>query len=396
MSSPTLIFTDIPVIRMESPDIDLQVIRMESPDMGSTEEYEVSYLMELPTELLIGNEETLGPLVQLTYPDLMRLRYTSRKFRDIVDGNDDVSNYFWMLKTRRDWGATNRFPSKYFRNAEGKRRKAKKWKDEYLAYQQQQGKKKLKWRKRSEEEKKEEILALLDLGVVPESRYKDNGITPLMWASENGYDDIVRVLLDVGVEVNARDTLARTALTMAVTGSQKNQLEIVNMLLDAGADVNSMDLSRNTPLALASMHGHADIVRMLLDAGANANSMFTRYQNTSLMAAAWNGHSEIVRMLLEAGAAIDFQDQVGITALITASIKGHPEIVRILLNGGANVSLRDNAERRNALEWAFINNNETIVEMLREASSSPASLAALSRRSLREAGRGSDIPGFLQ
>jgi len=87
--------------------------------MESAEEYEVSYLMELPTELLVGTEGNPGLLVMLAYPDLMRLREVSMRFRDIID-----SDYFWKLKTRRDWGSTNPYPSRSYFYIQGKGKKS--------------------------------------------------------------------------------------------------------------------------------------------------------------------------------------------------------------------------------------------------------------------------------
>lgn len=83
--------------------------------MEGPEEYEVSLLMSLSPEYLLGEPENPGPLVRLAYPEVMKLRLVSRKFRDLID-----TDYFWELKTRRDFGVEEGHPKK------------ESWKAEYL------------------------------------------------------------------------------------------------------------------------------------------------------------------------------------------------------------------------------------------------------------------------
>ena len=55
------------------------------------------------------------------------------------------------------------------------------------------------------------------------------GDTPLMWAAEGGKVSAVKILLEYGADVNARNNLDQNALDWAVKGSYE---EIVNILLD--------------------------------------------------------------------------------------------------------------------------------------------------------------------
>lgn len=179
---------------------------------GPAEEYEVSYLMELPTELLIGNEENPGPLIMLAYPDLMSLELVSRKFREIID-----SDYFWKLKTRRDWGVTYEEPKKNT------------WREEYFSYAQVLDSKLIHAVKA---ENKDSVQQLLDLGANP--NIEDRGMTPLMLASESGNIEIVKLLLDAGAQANYEARDGRTALLYAVWDDYH---EIEELLLAEGADV---------------------------------------------------------------------------------------------------------------------------------------------------------------
>lgn len=59
--------------------------------------------------------------------------------------------------------------------------------------------------------------------------------TPLIYASENGYHDLVALLLEKGADVNAVDKTGRPALTYAV---KNNQLLVVETLLKSKHLIN--------------------------------------------------------------------------------------------------------------------------------------------------------------
>ena len=57
-------------------------------------------------------------------------------------------------------------------------------------------------------------------------------------------------------------------IRLSIYASKEGHVEIVEMLLNNGADVNAQDSVRRTALFWASLRGHAEIVAMLLAAGA--------------------------------------------------------------------------------------------------------------------------------
>lgn len=59
-----------------------------------------------------------------------------------------------------------------------------------------------------------------------------NGETPLMWASEKGYKDIVEMLIAKGVDINATNSVGWTALIIADYNGHK---DIVEFLRTKGA-----------------------------------------------------------------------------------------------------------------------------------------------------------------
>ncbi|KAJ3600893.1 hypothetical protein NHX12_031867 [Muraenolepis orangiensis] len=87
--------------------------------------------------------------------------------------------------------------------------------------------------------------------------------TPLHLAARNGHKDIIRLLLNAGIDIN-RATKAGTALHEA---SLYGKTEVVKLLLDAGVDVNIRNTYNQTPLDMVNQftttHASKDIKQLL-------------------------------------------------------------------------------------------------------------------------------------
>lgn len=119
------------------------------------------------------------------------------------------------------------------------------------------------------------VAAMLDAGVRADVMSEDckGPRGPIVHAAQRGYAGIVAMLLDAGLDVNARYSHAWTALMFAVGHGDDvpiaKGVEITELLLDRGAEIDlTNDLGR-TALMIAAQRNHAEIVTVLLERGAD-------------------------------------------------------------------------------------------------------------------------------
>ena len=122
--------------------------------------------------------------------------------------------------------------------------------------------------------------------------------TPLHSAAHCGDVEMVQVLLDYGVDVNADNGFGCTPLTFASLGGHHNEPRVARLLIEHGADPNTRDAKGTTPLHRASRCGRIEVVRLLLEHGANVE-MKDNVGRTALDDASGEQLEEIVKLLLE-------------------------------------------------------------------------------------------------
>lgn len=106
----------------------------------------------------------------------------------------------------------------------------------------------------------------------------------------------VQLLLEAGIDFNAKDQRGGSALRYAVTGGH---LEIVSALLEAGADVNVEDNDGYTPLRYAAYNNQPKIAAALLEKGADVNGGSADGWTPEAVAIG-RGHPAVVRLLKDA------------------------------------------------------------------------------------------------
>jgi hypothetical protein len=188
-------------------------------------------------------------------------------------------------------------------------------------------------------------------------------ITPLMIAANTSSLAAVKLLVEAGADLGAKDKKGRTALTYAKEGkfkrvvayletayekrdaaSELTLLEAaatgtvyrVKALLEARADVEQSDEHGQTPLMLAVAAGHVKVVRMLCAAGANVHAM--RGDEGDLWTCAFaKPNVEILRCLIEHGLSPNQTRKSGPALLLAFGLEKPKDILKLLLDNGADV-----------------------------------------------------------
>ena len=145
---------------------------------------------------------------------------------------------------------------------------------------------------------KSEVVRLLVEAGSGSGTAKDGGVwaNGLRRAAGRGHVDVVRLLVDTGVEVECVDGDGKTALCSASRGGR---VDVVRALVgEGGADVNKAGRGGWTPLMWASLEGKEDAVRVLLELGADVGVREDEGE-TALDVARRTGRNGIVAVLEE-------------------------------------------------------------------------------------------------
>ena len=139
-------------------------------------------------------------------------------------------------------------------------------------------------------------------------------VTALMWVVSENDATAIQALLEMGVDVNAKDNRGGTALMIAVFKCPNIVLEA---LIDKGADVDSQTNTGTTPLMFAAEEGKSSTVKLLLSKRANVN-LRNNDGWTALMLAVKYQHTDIIKALVDNNADINVKNKEGQTALMLA------------------------------------------------------------------------------
>ncbi len=124
-----------------------------------------------------------------------------------------------------------------------------------------------------------------------------NKMTPLIFASKEGFTNIVKKLLAADVNVNAKETYGRTALMFA---AEKGYNEIVEALINKDATtVSQKDQNGFTALIYAARGDNLETVKILSQRGSDIKLHINLQgiQHTPLTYAAKKGHKDIENFL---------------------------------------------------------------------------------------------------
>ena len=150
--------------------------------------------------------------------------------------------------------------------------------------------------------------------------------TPLHWACERGHLDVASLLIHGGANISSQCSDGRTGMHLAV---QKNHLALVKQLLAMGGNPNLAAFDGRTSLHLAIEANNTEIVQILLDAGADATERTTSGFNAFQLASQYTTQS-VLQILMNSAAVPE-------NLLCKAITENTPEMVALLMDHRSDV-----------------------------------------------------------
>lgn len=187
--------------------------------------------------------------------------------------------------------------------------------------------------------------------VASEPSLLDDARGVFIWAAEAGRIDIVRLLVELGVDVNGKAG-DESALHCA---ARAGQLEVVKFLVEMGADVHARDRNYDgTPLGFANYKGQRAIVEYLLQ--------FARIWD----AVKYGGLDRVRTLLREDPECVNARDDGGRTPLHCPyqDTQHAVEMIELLVAHGADTRAKDN-QGRTPIDQMLQNSRLDLAEVLR-------------------------------
>jgi ankyrin repeat protein len=188
---------------------------------------------------------------------------------------------------------------------------------------------------------------LLKAGVSANSA-NPGGETILMTASRTGKTDAVKLLLDRGADINAKESVREhTALMWAVL---ENHPDAVKLLLERGANINAQSKVDIPDGVTADPRGTSGNI------GANGKGLYRSRAVpspsgalTALAFAAREGNLPMVRLLADSKADLNLPSANGTPPMTIAIINNHIELAMFLIERGADIQMADRFYKRTPL-----------------------------------------------
>ncbi|KAI9148347.1 Non-reducing end alpha-L-arabinofuranosidase BoGH43A [Paramyrothecium foliicola] len=190
------------------------------------------------------------------------------------------------------------------------------------------------------------------------------GRTPLSYACWNGNTDIIELLVNAGARADIEDEIGGTPMSYAIINGQKSVASLVKKNVKR-MQIDSEDAVSKTLLLSAAQKGHDTVVKLLLENSNVDVNVRTVYGDTSLGLAAKEGHNTVIRLLLSRrNIDVNAVDGFNRTPLLWAAANGHYIAMELLVGTGrVDVNLKDTLGRT-ALSWAAEGEQCLVVEQL--------------------------------
>ena len=183
-------------------------------------------------------------------------------------------------------------------------------------------------------------------------------LTPFMRATLNGKHQTMRLLVEMGADVNRKSIYQETALVSVIVNGAAHAVETARVLLmELGANLDEKDDTDSTALHYAAQQGEEALVEMLLAKGATVDVVNQFGGETALHRASIAGHHKVCQTLIAYGANVERRDGAGRTPFLAAmAFTSKLRVLNALADAGADKFATDYSGR-NALHLAAMHGN---------------------------------------
>lgn len=159
----------------------------------------------------------------------------------------------------------------------------------------------------------------------------------LHYAVFNRSNEILKIFIDYGVNLNLQNKKLQTALHFATEAENE---PIVKLLCTSGADPDITDKDHQTPIHIATARSYHKIVDILSEK-FKASIMSRTKDGSTLMHLASNAYNGQAAMaFIRKGIPIHMPNKAGAKCIHMASIRGHVEVVKAIVAKGESVDCR--------------------------------------------------------
>ncbi len=220
----------------------------------------------------------------------------------------------------------------------------------------------------------EMMKVMIDKGVdinITEDAPQEIGTTPLHIACIHGNTRMVKLLMDSGADDSMKTSLGETPAHFVVQMKQRyKELEpkVRAEMLEALSDIDTPRNDGKTPIILLQNMDYSmvcELTLLLIDRDVDLNRADNN-GNTVLLAHIDNVcNKDIVKELIRAGADVNAKNNAGDTALHLALRYGKSDVARFLIKKGADYNVANNRGEI-PMEIAAAKGDETVLALMIE------------------------------